>query len=94
MVAFSGCVLIGAASSLVGFTCGARIVLLIVAALAYAAAVVIHKPVLARASPLQVTWLGCAAGTIVCLPFAPTLAGELGDAGATAIGWVVYLGVA
>ena len=64
------------------------------AAFAYATAVVIQKPVLARASPLQVTWLGCAAGAVVCLPFAPTLLGELGDAGATAIGWMVYLGIA
>ena len=55
---------------------------------------VIQKPVLARASPLQVTWLGCAAATVVCLPFAPTLVGELDDAGATGIAWMVYLGVA
>jgi hypothetical protein len=27
------------------------------------------------AMPLQVTWLGCAAGTVACLPFAPTLVG-------------------
>ena len=93
-VAFSGCVLIGLASSQSGSRAGLGIALLIVAAFAYAAAVVIQKPVLARASPLQVTWLGCAAGTVVCLPFAPTLVGELDDGGATAIGWMVYLGVA
>jgi drug/metabolite transporter (DMT)-like permease len=93
-VALSGCVLIGLASSQSGSRAGLGIALLIVAAFAYAAAVVIQKPVLARVSPLQVTWLGCAVGTVVCLPFAPTLAGELDDAGATAIGWMVYLGVA
>jgi drug/metabolite transporter (DMT)-like permease len=93
-VAFAGCVLIGLASSQAGSRAGLGIALLIVAALAYATAVVIQKPVLARASPLQVTWLGCAAGTVVCLPFAPTLVGELGNAGATGIGWMVYLGVA
>jgi drug/metabolite transporter (DMT)-like permease len=93
-VALSGCVLIGLASSRSGARAGLGIALLIVAASAYAGAVVIQKPVLARASPLQVTWLGCAAGAVVCLPFAPTLAGELDAAGATAIGWVVYLGVA
>ena len=92
-VAFSGCVLIGLASSQSGARAGLGIALLIVAAFAYATAVVIQKPVLARASPLQVTWLGCACGTAVCLPFAPTLAGELGDARATAIGSMVYLGV-
>jgi drug/metabolite transporter (DMT)-like permease len=55
--------------------------------------VVIQKPVLARVSPLQVTWLGCAPATLVCLPFAPTLVGEFDGAGATGIGWILYLGV-
>ena len=36
----------------------------------------------------------CAAGMVVCLPFAPTLVAELDDAGAAPIGWMVYLGVA
>jgi drug/metabolite transporter (DMT)-like permease len=93
-IAFSGCVLIGLATSESGARAGLGIVLLVVAAFAYATAVVIQKPVLARASPLHVTWLGCVAGTVVCLPFMPTLAGELDEAGATAIGWVVYLGIA
>ena len=93
-VAFSGCVLIGLASARSGARAGIGIALLIVAAVAYATAVVIQKPVLARVSPLQVTWLGCAAGAVVCLPFAPTLVGESDDADATAIAWIVYLGVA
>lgn len=93
-VAFSGCVLIGVASSESGSRAGVGVGLLIVAAFAYAAAVVIQKPVLARVSPLQVTCLGCVAGSVVCLPFAPSLVGELDDAGATGIGWMVYLGVA
>ena len=94
VVALSGCVLIGLANSQSGSRAGLGVALLIVAAFAYATAVVIQKPVLARASPLQVTLLGCAAGALVCLPFAPTLAGELDDAGASAIGWMVYLGIA
>jgi drug/metabolite transporter (DMT)-like permease len=93
-VAFTGCVLIGFGSSRSGSRAGLGVVLLIVAALAYASAVVIQKPILARVSPLQVTWLGCAAGSIVCLPFAPTLVTELGHADGDAIGWIVYLGVA
>jgi drug/metabolite transporter (DMT)-like permease len=93
-VAFSGCVLIGVANSQSGSRAGLGIALLIVAAFAYAAAVVIQKPVLAHVSPLQVTWLGCAAGAIVCMPFLPTLVGELDDAGAGAIGWTIYLGAA
>ena len=39
------------------------------------------------------TWLGCAAATVACLPFAPTLATEAAKADAAAIGWTVYLGV-
>ena len=93
-VAFAGCLLIGLANTQAGARAGLGIALLIVAASAYATAVVIQKPVLARVSPLQVTWLGCAAATVVCLPFAPTLVGELDDAGATGIAWMVYLGVA
>jgi drug/metabolite transporter (DMT)-like permease len=60
-VALSGCVLIGLASSQSGSRAGLGIALLIVAAFAHATAVIIQKPVLDRASPLQVTWLGCAA---------------------------------
>jgi drug/metabolite transporter (DMT)-like permease len=56
--------------------------------------VVVQKPVLARVPPLQVTWLGCAAATLACLPFAPALARDAAHAGAPAIGWMVYLGVA
>jgi drug/metabolite transporter (DMT)-like permease len=93
-VAFSGCVLIGLATSRSGSRGAVGIVLLAVAAVAYATAVVIQKPVLARVSPLQVTWLGCAAGTVVCLPFLPTLVGEVDSAGGSALGWIVYLGVA
>jgi drug/metabolite transporter (DMT)-like permease len=64
-----------------------------VAALAWAFAVIFQKPVLTRISPLQVTWLGCAAATIACLPFAPTLASEASNAGADAIAWTIYLGL-
>jgi drug/metabolite transporter (DMT)-like permease len=93
-VAFSGALLIGLANSQSSSRSGVGIALLILAASAYATAVVIQKPVLARVSPLQLTWLGCLAGTLVCLPFAPTLVSELDDAGASGIGWMVYLGVA
>jgi drug/metabolite transporter (DMT)-like permease len=91
-VAFTGCLLIGLSGSHASSRVG--IALLIVAAFAYATAVVVQKTVLARVSPLQVTWLGCAAATVVCLPFVPTLVGELDDAGSAGIGWVVYLGIA
>jgi len=92
-VAFGGCVMIGFATTQSGTRAGLGILLLVVAAFAYSVAVVVQKPVLARVSALQVTWLGCAAATVVCLPFAPTLATEAAKADATAIGWTIYLGV-
>jgi drug/metabolite transporter (DMT)-like permease len=90
-VAFIGCVLIGLGNS--GASSRTGIVLLVVAASAYASAVVIQKPVLARVSPLQVTWLGCAAGTIACAPFAPTLVTGVSDASPSAVGSMIYLGL-
>jgi drug/metabolite transporter (DMT)-like permease len=92
-VAFAGCVLIGLANTRAGSS-ASGIALLVLAAVAYASAVVFQKSALGRVSPLQVTWLGCVVGTLACLPFAPTLARELGGAGAGALGGVVYLGLA
>lgn len=91
-VAFAGVVLIGLARS-DGSHSGRGFALLIVAATAYATAVVIQKSVLARVTPLQVTWLGCAAATIACLPFAPQLVRELEGSGAADSGRIVYLGL-
>jgi drug/metabolite transporter (DMT)-like permease len=93
-VAFAGVAVIAFATSGQGLTAGWGAALCVVAALAYAGGVVAQKPLLARASALQVTWLACTAGALTCLPFAPSLVGELGDARPSAIGWAVYLGVA
>ena len=87
-----GCLLIGVAAIGSGSRSGIGVVLCIVAACAYAVAVVVQKPVLARVSPFQVTFVGCAAATIACLPFAPNLVADAAKAGAGAIGWTVYLG--
>jgi drug/metabolite transporter (DMT)-like permease len=40
-----------------------------------------------------VTFLACTVGVLACLPFAPTLVDELGEASGSAIRWTVYLGV-
>ena len=45
-------------------------------------------------SALQVTWLACTFGAVVCLPFAVSLGHELSDAPASSIAWMVYLAVA
>src|SRR6266700_2817163 len=80
-VAFAGCVVIGLATIQNGARPGLGIVLCMVAVLAYSAAVVVQKPVLARVSPFQVTWLGCVAGAIACLPFTPAFVTEAAKAG-------------
>jgi drug/metabolite transporter (DMT)-like permease len=91
-IAFAGVIVIGlAVSSSEATTAG--VVLCLTAAVAYAAAVVAQKPVLRRLSPLQTILLCCLIGAVVCLPFAPQLADELGDADPGAIAWMLYLGV-
>ena len=59
--------------------------LCLVAASAYAGGVVSQKPVLARVSALQVTFLACVVGAIACLPFGPKLVDELGTAGGSSV---------
>src|SRR5439155_12421866 len=92
VVGFAGAAVIGAATSEhgVGASWGAG--LCVIAAFAYAGAVVAQKPVLREASPLQVTWLACAVGALSCLPFGGALVRDVGDAHTSAIAWVVYLG--
>jgi drug/metabolite transporter (DMT)-like permease len=92
-VAFAGCVTIGFATAESTSRAGLGILLCLVAAVAYASAVVVQKPVLARVSPFQVTWLGCAAATVACLPFAPTLIDQAADSRVGPLAWTIYLGI-
>src|SRR4051812_24280703 len=92
-VAFAGTSIMGFATSQSGSRATLGIALCLLAALAYASAVVVQKTVVARVSALQVTWLGCLAATVACLPFAPWLVRDAAHAGAGALAWTVYLGV-
>jgi drug/metabolite transporter (DMT)-like permease len=92
-VAFAGAIVIGLATSEGGLAASGGAALCLVAALSYAGGVVSQKPVLARVSALQVTFLACAVATLACLPFVPTLVDEAGDASGSAIRWIVYLGL-
>jgi drug/metabolite transporter (DMT)-like permease len=94
VIAFSGAAVIGLATYEGGISVSWGIVLCVVAALAWAGAVVTQKPLLARVSALQVTWLACTVGAVTCLPFMSTLMHDVGDARPSAIGWIIYLGVA
>ena len=92
-VAFAGTAVIGIATS-EGSTPSWSALLCVAAALFYAVGVVAQKPVLARVSPLMVTWLACTFGALVCVPFAGTLVQGLPETHASAIGWIVYLALA
>jgi drug/metabolite transporter (DMT)-like permease len=92
-VAFAGTAIIAAATSQHGVAASWGAGLCVIAAFAYAAAVVVQKPALRRNSAFQVTWIACTVATIACLPFASVLVQDLSGAGASAVGWIVYLGV-
>jgi drug/metabolite transporter (DMT)-like permease len=92
LVAFAGVVVIGVSTSPGGSADQWGVALCVVAAVAYAIAVVTQKPLLAQVSALRVTWLSCTVGAIVCLPFAPGLLHALSTAQPSTIGWVIYLG--
>jgi drug/metabolite transporter (DMT)-like permease len=91
-VAFAGVVVIGVATSS-GGSSAVGVALCIAAACSYAVAVIIQKSVIGRLTALQTTLFCCLIGALACLPFAAQLVRELGDAGAGAIAWTVYLGV-
>jgi drug/metabolite transporter (DMT)-like permease len=93
LIAFSGVVLIGAATSSIADASAWGVGLSLVAATAYAIGVVAQKPLLADVSALRVTWLACAIGAAACLPFAPALVRDLAAAPASSVWWLVYLGV-
>lgn len=92
-IAFAGAVIIGLATSERGVDAGWGAVLALAAAAAYAGGVVAQKPLLERTSALQITFLACLIGALACLPYAPTLIDETGEAPGSAVLWAVYLGV-
>jgi drug/metabolite transporter (DMT)-like permease len=92
-VAFGGAVLIGIATSERGLDSAAGAALCLAAAVAYAFGVIVQKPLLANNSGLTVTFLGCVVAGIACLPFAPQLVRDVGDAPSSAVAWTVYLGL-
>ena len=92
-LAFSGVAVIALASSPGGDRDLLGIALCLVAAAAYSVSLIVQKPLVATMSSLHVTWLACTVGAVACLPFAPTLVSELGEASASSAWWLVYLGV-
>jgi drug/metabolite transporter (DMT)-like permease len=92
LVSFTGVAII-AVDGTSGRTDRVGVVLGLVAAVLYAAGVLVQKVALRTTDPVTATWLGCAVGTAVLLPSAPQALRELAVAGPGAIGAVVYLGL-
>lgn len=91
-VSFGGVALIAAGSS--GQSDWIGVVLCLLAALLYAAGVLIQKFAMRHtADGLVITWLGCVIATIALLPWLPPLIAELSAASAADVLAVIYLGI-
>lgn len=91
-VAFAGVILIGIGTGGSIADGGVGVLWCLLAAVTYAAGVLLQKPAIRRLPSAQVTWLGCAMGFIVCLPFSGELVEGLQAAPVEAVLGVVYLG--
>jgi drug/metabolite transporter (DMT)-like permease len=92
VVAFGGVTTIAVATS-TGRHDASGVLLALGAAALYAVGVLLQKRALRDVDPFTATWLGCVAGAVVCLPFAPTLVSEVASAPASATAGVVYMGL-
>ncbi|WP_244509538.1 DMT family transporter [Nocardioides lianchengensis] len=92
-LAFGGVALIGLSTSDGSDRDLLGVVLCLVSAVVYSVSVVLQKPLVARLPAVQITWLACTVGAIVCLPFTGQLLDQAADAPTSSILWVVYLGV-
>jgi drug/metabolite transporter (DMT)-like permease len=91
-VAFVGVLLIGFGTGGAAIGDGSGVLWALLAAITYAAGVLLQKPALRRLPNAQVTWLGCAIGMVACLPFSGQLIDGLLDAPAPAVLGALYLG--
>ena len=93
LVAFAGAVLIGLATAQGDGRDLLGSLFCLLAAVTYAVGVVAQKPVLRRLPALQVTWLACLVGSVVCLPALPRLLDQLGTASKPSVNGLIYLGL-
>lgn len=92
VVAFAGVAVIAVTTS-TGQVDAVGVVLGLAAALLYAGGALFQKRLLTRVDAVTMTWVGCLAGTVACLPFAPTLVVEAASAPLPSTLAVAYLGV-
>jgi drug/metabolite transporter (DMT)-like permease len=92
LVALLGVVIVAVSTSTGRFD-AVGVVLALTAAVIYGGAATLQKRLLGRMDAPTTTLIGCLAGTIACLPFAPELVRDLSTAPTSSILAVVYLGV-
>lgn len=93
LIAFSGVVVIGLSTSTDGSSDLIGVGLCLIAALSYSISLVLQKPLVASLSAVQVTWLACTVGAVVCLPWAGDLVTSVREVPASSTWWLVYLGL-
>jgi drug/metabolite transporter (DMT)-like permease len=92
-LAFGGVALISVSTSDGGDSELIGVLLCLVSAVAYAISLVLQKPLSGSLAAVHITWLACSIGAISCLPFAGDLVSQVGDAPASSVWWLIYLGV-
>jgi drug/metabolite transporter (DMT)-like permease len=91
-IAFAGVAVIATSTSGGGGSGSLGVTFCLLAALGYAGGLVAEKVALRRASALQTVFLACVTAAIACSWAAPSLVLQAGDAPATNVAWVIYLG--
>jgi drug/metabolite transporter (DMT)-like permease len=91
-IAFAGVAIIAVATS-TGRHDAIGVLFALGAAALYAVGVLLQKRALGSTGAFAATWLGCLAGAVICLPFAPDLLREAAAAPAAAGLGVAYLGL-
>ena len=91
-VSFLGILLIGFGSGGGSLGDGSGVLWCLLAAVTFAAGVMLQKPALRRLPAAQVTWLGCMIGAVACLPFAGALVDDITTAPVTSVLGAIYLG--
>lgn len=93
VIAFAGVLLIAAGGSRGGTNDLIGVVLGLVTAVLYAAGVLMQKVALRTVDAITATWVGCMAGLVATIPFAPQAVREIADAPVGSIAGVVFLGL-
>lgn len=93
LIAFAGVLLIALGGSGGSHNDELGIILGLITAVLYAAGVLMQKVALRTVDAVMATWVGCLAGVLATVPFAPQAIDELADASAGAITGVIFLGV-